>query len=150
MAQTEEIKTGTANAPSPQPEKINWVSLEDAEKLQKYIGRHFVKKDDAADATKYFYVVLDIFAYQPAAKDPNFLPSTDDQLYKFNIQKYYRNKTVKISRRDDKGDKVAVEANQQVDSHVTKGDHFVCVDAWASFPIDSTKFLAAFKPDAGE
>ena len=118
--------------------------------MQRYIGRRFVKKGDAADAKKFYYEILDIFAYQPAAKDPNVMPSTDQQLYKFNIQKFYRNKTVKVTRRDDKGDKVEVQANQPVDGHENRGGNFVCIDAWASFPLDSAKFLASFEPDTGE
>ena len=102
MAQIElETNPGTAIAPSPETEKINWVSLEDAEKLAKHIGRRFIKRGDEKGAKKYFYKVLDIFAYQPSAKDPNVLPSTDQQMYKFNVQKYYRNKKVNVTRRDD-------------------------------------------------
>lgn len=149
MPEITQPKTGTGNA-GPETEKINWVSLEDAEKLTKYIGRQFIKRDDAADAKKFFYKVLDIFAYQPSAKDPQYLPSTDQQLYKFNVQKYYRNKMVKVSKRDGNGDKVEVQANQPVDSHESRGGVFVCVDPWAFFPMDTVKFLAAFAPDTME
>src|ERR1017187_2960427 len=119
-------KTGNGS-PVPEPERINWVSIEDAEKLQRYIGRQFVRKDNPKDSKLYFYKVIDIFAYQPSAKDPNMLPSTEQQLYKFNVQKYYRNKMVKVSRRDDKGDKIEVQANQPVDGHENRGGNFVCI-----------------------
>lgn len=142
-------KKGTDVA-SPEPEKINWVSLEDAEKLQKYIGRRFVRKGNEADAKKYFYVVLDIFAYQPSSKDPNVLPSTDEQLYKFNIQKYYRDKLWEVTRRDSSQNQVKVKTNQPVDSHEARGGNFVLVDSWASFPMDTAKFLASFSPDTDE
>ena len=149
MPEITQSKTGTGNA-GPETERINWVSLEDAEKLTKHIGRRFVKRDDEKDAKKYFYQVLDIFAYQPSAKDPTMLPSTDQQMYKFNIQKYYRNKLVKVTRRDESLNQLEVQANQPVDSHESRGGNFVCVDPWASFPMDSAKFLAAYEVDTTE
>ena len=142
-------KPGTGTAITEQ-EKINWVSLEDSEKLSRYIGRRFVRKGNEADAKKFFYVILDIFAYQPSSKDPTIFPNTDQQLYKFNVQKYYRDKIWEVTKRDSAQNQVKVKTNQPVESHESRNGNFVLVDPWASFPMDSAKFLAAFSPDAEE
>ena len=149
MAQTENKTLGTASTPSPEPEKYKWVSLEDAEKLERYIDRRFVKKGDAKDAKQFFYKVIDIFAYQPAASDPNVLPSTDQQLYKFNVQKYYRNKTQTVTKRDSNQNQVTIETEAPVASH-SWAEGGKLLDSYASFPIDTAKFKEQFEPDNQE
>lgn len=149
MALTETKTMGTASTPSPEPEKIKWVDLEQAEKLERYIDRRFVKKNDKADSKEYFYKVIDIFAYQPAAQNPDVLPSTDQQLYKFNVQKYYRHKTQKVTKRDSSQNQVTTESEAPVMSH-NWGEGGRLLDPWASFPIDTHKFKEQFEADNTE
>ncbi len=145
-----ETITPTRTLAKPAEEKIEWVSLEEAEKLQKYIGRQYIKKGDEKDAKQFFYKILDIFPYQPMAKDMESMFSTENQLYKFNVQKYYRNKTRKAKRRDEGGNQVDVDANEPVESHEMRNGNWVCVDPMASFPMDTKKFKEQFEPDTQE
>lgn len=147
-------RTGTANVASP---KHEWVGIQEAERLQKCLLKNYVKKNDKEDAKTFFYKVIDMHPYQPATnykpKADNFeLPSTEDFLIRFGIQKYYRNKFTKTTVRDQQNPQISSDAqvNQQVDSHVLKDGRWVCVDKTASFFKDAREFLSEFEIDSTE
>ncbi len=141
MATETQEKTGTVA--SPEPTKPEWVSLEQAEKLTKQIGKRFVKKDDAKDAKKFFYKIIGMHKNIPAG----FNHSTDEFLISYEVQKYHRNKMVKSKKRDEGGNQFDAEENLQVDGHEMKEGIWVCVDQTASFFKDSKDFSKEFESD---
>jgi len=154
MVATLEHETGAGIA-SPE-QKPEWVTLEEAEKLEKCIGRNYTKKGDAKDAKKFFYKVTGCHQNVPAVPfsltQAADLGSTDDFLISFEVQKYYRNEFRNSTFRDPQNPNSSreIKVNQHVESHVMKNDKWVCVDKTASFFMDSKKFLAEFERDKEE
>ena len=130
----------TATATAPNPPK--WVTIEDAEKLEKMLFKHYIPKNDEKFAKKFYYRVESIIPYTPVNE-----VNGDASMYQFMIQKYHRNKTEKVSTNDGSGHSQEVERNQRVESHEMRNGKFVVVDAYANRLIDSAEFKAEFKPD---
>jgi len=136
---------GNGNA-VPEQEQPNWLSLDKAEKLQKYLFKNFVKKGDDKDAKKFFYRVIGMHKSAPAG----IIASSDKFLIHFEVQKYHRNKMVKVTKRDEGANQIEVSENMQVDGHEMRDGNWACVDETASFFKDSEKFLAEFEGDKVE
>ena len=141
-AETKEQVTTTANT----SEAYKFVSLEEAEKLTKYIGKSYVPKNNEDFAKKFFYKVESIIPYTPAnIADP------DSHLYHFMLQKYHRNKVEKVNVATDKGGSMEVERNQKVEGHVlSETGKWQCVDAQANILVDSGKFKRDYIADTNE
>ena len=138
-----EIKVTSTGSSQPQSVPIRWVTLEEAERLEKFIGKSFVPKGDEKFAKKYFYRVESIIPYTPAG-----VGGPEDHLYMFMLQKYHRNKTETVSVATDKGSIEDVERNARVDSHqMGKNGHWVCVDHSANITVDSTEFKSKYEAD---
>lgn len=150
MATIIEKETGTANA-GPEPEQ-KWITLQEAEKYEKWIGRHFVKRDDPKDAKKFFYQIISIHPYQPMAKKFEDIGSTDDCRYQFNVQKYHRHQTIKATVRPDERTSTVQDVPKPVEGHEwrarLKGEGaWVLVDPRANFFIDVETFKNQFELD---
>ena len=126
--------------------KPKWVSLEDAEKLERFLNKQFVPKDNEEFAKKYFYRVESIIPYSPANSDGG----PDQNMYQFLVQKYRRDKVETVTVASDSGGTQEVERNAKVDSHEMINGHWHCVDNAANMLIDSAKFRREFKADDAE
>jgi hypothetical protein len=133
--------TQTENAPKAEP--IKWISLEEAEKLERYINKSYIPKDDEKFAKRFYYKVESIIPYVPA----DAMASAEQSRYKFLIQKYDRKKTEKVSVATEKGDSQDLERNVRVESHELRNGNWICVDAQANRLIDTDEFKKLFKPD---
>ncbi len=128
-----------------EPKKQEWVSIEEADKLGKFIGRQFIKRGDEKSAKKFFFKVEAIIPYTPADQ----LSDPDKFRINFLIQKYHRNKTSKVDVATSSGARETIEKNAIVDMHVlTEDGKWRCVDSEASRFIDSDKFKLEFEPDS--
>ena len=148
MAQPNKTETGTAFASPKPPEKINWITEEDAEKLAKAIGRQYTKKDDDESAKKFFFKIISMNPYQPGG----VVASEEQCRYQYQVQKYHRNKFVKGSKLDDNGNKSEYDAPMKVESHALKQlpggrDTWVLLDGEASFFMDTEEFKKQFVLD---
>lgn len=118
MAAPTTTKPTTGNVNDvPKQHEYNWLSYEDAIKLEKrYLDKNFVKKDaDEEDKKKFFWKVTSIRAYEPA----NFAsPHPEKTLVQFEAHKYYRNKMEKVMVSDGNGGTAEVERNKRVESLV--------------------------------
>jgi len=132
-------KTATATT----PEKPQWISLVDAEKLEKYIHKNFIPKNDEKFAKKYYYRVEAIIPYTPA----DCFGQPNESCYKFMVQKFHRTKTEKVSIADESGNTSEIERNQIVDSHQMLNGNWVCVDSTANRLIDVIEFKRDFMSD---
>ena len=140
----EKPKSGTAAASPEQEHK--WVSIEEAENLERFIFKNYVRKNDEKDNKKFYYKILGMHPYQPAG----LITESENQMYKFEVQKYHRNKTGKFKRRDEQGNEREVTDNIQVDAHEFRNGKWILVDSTASFFIDTTKFKEEFQLDNQE
>ena len=132
---------GTAIA-SPEP-KYKWISIQEAEKFEKFLRKSFVPKDDEKFAKKFFYRVESIIPYTPAG---NYGPEMNR--YKFLLQKYYRDKMEVVSVATDAGGTQEVERNKPVEGHVlTENGFWSCVNSDASITMDCEEFKSKFVPD---
>ena len=134
----------------PETKKPQWMSLEEAEKYEKMLLKSYVKKGDKEDATKFIYRVVSMFPFQPAVSKIEDMANTEELLYKFQIQKFHRSKTQKVTKRDEQANQVEVSDNVQVDQHVMRNGHWVCVDPTASFPMEVREFKEKFEVDSGD
>jgi len=142
MPTLEEVKP---HQPQPQPPKPpKWVSIEEAEKLERYIGKQYVPKDDEKFAKKFYYRVESFYPYSLV----NQGGGADQSLYKLVLQKYHRNKTEKANVADDKGNRVEVERNARVEQHIlSEKGNWIRVDALANIPVDLSDFKEQYVPD---
>lgn len=134
-------QTTTENAPKIEP--IKWISIEEAEKLERYIGKSYIPKDDEKFAKRYYYKVEAIIPYTPA---DSYAPA-DQSRYKFLLQKYDRKRTETVSIATDKGDSQDVERNMRVEANELRNGTWVCVDPYANRLIDTEEFKKGFKLD---
>ena len=133
--------TATASS-QPAHAPFKWITLDEAAKLEKYIGKSFVLRGNEKSAKKCFYKVESIIPYTPAG-----MGGPEDHLYSFNVQKYYRDRTEKVSVASDNGSTQELERNARVEGHQMINGKWQCVDPTASRMVDSTKFKEEFEPD---
>ena len=141
MAKEPSTTTGSAVAtPKQEP---RWIDLKEAEKLERYINRRFVPKDDPETAKKFFFVVEAIIPYTPVGfYDPH------QHCYQFLIQKYHRNKTEQRSVLAENGSSTDMEVPVKVPSHVLNDKGFwEVVDKNANRFIDTDQFKKEFVAD---
>jgi hypothetical protein len=140
-------KTGTGVA-SPEPTKIKWCSMEEAERFEKMLLKNYIKKGDDKDSKKFFYKIIGSHPTVPSGAIGN----TEEFLLVFEVQKYWRNKFTSTTVRDPQNPQVSNEAkiNLQVDSHELRDGRWVCVDPEASFFMDAREFKEKFVPDTME
>jgi hypothetical protein len=119
-----------------------WISLEEAEKLEKFVGKNFVARNNERDAKKFFFTVEAIIPYSPAG-----IADPDQHRYSFLIQKYNRNKTMKVSIVTKDGGTAEVDRNVKVESHKEINGKWACVDPMANRLVDTDDFKAQFEPD---
>ena len=132
----------TQTATTTSPQEPRWISIEEAEKLEKLLFKNYVPKDDEKFAKKFYYRVESIIPYTPADfSDP------DKHRYHVMIQKYHRDKTEKVNTNDGSGNSQEIERNQRVDSHEMRNGKFVLIDAQANRLVDSDEFKKSFTLD---
>ena len=137
-------KVGTVVVADPKQEP-NWITPDVAEGLfKKYVGKNFVKTGDDKDAKKFFYRVMSLNGYEPAG----FLAPAQGCLVQLMVQKFYRHKQRKVTKRDEQQNQVEVDEPEAVQgTGWTKDGIAYLIDPTASFGIDMEKFKAEFKPD---
>jgi hypothetical protein len=134
-------QTLTENAIKIEP--LKWISLDEAAKLEKFVGKSYIPKDDEKFSKRYYYRVESIIPYTPA----DCGASADQSRYKFLIQKYDRKRTEKVSIASDKGDAQDLERNVRVESHELNNGNWICLDPQANKLIDTDEFKKNFKLD---
>jgi hypothetical protein len=144
MAKIEaKTETQTANSVT-EITKPRWISFDEAAKLEKYLNKHYIPKNDEKFAKTYYYKVQSILPYVPADNNA----STDETCYKFVLQKYYRNKTERANVATESGGSQEIERNAKVDSHQMINGKWVPVDSKANIPVDFDDFKRNYIPDA--
>jgi len=148
MAETLTKPMGTAAA-SPQPtttktaEDFKWVTMDEMEKYEKQIGRRYVRRNHPEEAKEFFFKITGMHPYQPGG----VVCSEDQNLYQFEVQKYYRNKFTEVTVRDEHQNQSKTKQNMQVDAHEDRNGRWVLVDKWGSFFMDTTQFQSEFAVD---
>ena len=134
-AMTQQQPVTTANS-QPESPRYVWVSLDDAEKLKKYLFKNYVPKNDAKFAKKFFWQVISIIPYTPyLAGGP------EDHLYKFMLQKFQRDKTETVSIADKNGNTQDIERNLKVEKRDGTPE---------TITVDSEDFKANYEPDTAD
>lgn len=133
----------TINENAPKAEPIKWISLEEAEKLERYINKNYIPRNDEKFSKRYYYRVESIVPYTPA----DAACSAEQSRYKFLIQKYDRKKTEKVNVATEKGGSEPLERNLRVESHELRNGNWICVDPQANRLIDTDEFKNLYKPD---
>lgn len=143
-------------------EEIQWVSLDEAKKLDLLIGKQFVHlfpdgKVDEKDAKLYFYKIISVTPCQPGnMKSKEGTANRSNFLLDFQIQKYHRDRhyEVKIKNSGTNGSHQTIQQNEPVmpwsfDPKMARitGDGMVITDPMASRRIDSRDFLKEFKAE---
>lgn len=141
MAATPQNTTTASSQPESKPYK--WVTLDEAAKLEKFLFKHFIPKNNPAFAKKFFYRVESIIPYTPAKSGGG----PEDHLYQFMVQKYYRDKTETVNVASDNGATQELERNARVEGHQMINGKWQCVDETANMLIDSGKFKAEYIAD---
>ena len=137
------MATQTLTENSPALEPVKWISLAEAEKLEKFINKNFIPKNDEAFAKRFYYRVESIIPYTPA----DSFSSADQNRYKFLIQKYDRKRMEKVSVATVKGEAEDLERNVRVESHELRNGNWICLDPQANRLIDTDEFKKLFKTD---
>jgi hypothetical protein len=144
-----------ANPPEPPPPKpqvayrepeIKWVSKEESERLDKLIGKDFVRKVERPDAKSrdFFYRVISACPYVPRG----VLTNKTQSMVTFNLQKFHRNRFV-TKNAIVGGKQTSIQENesaQWVRQDPETGD-FEVIDPDANFAMDSREFEQNFKRD---
>ena len=131
----------------PKPEPYKWVTLDEAKKFKKLLGKNFVPKDDAKFAKKFFYSVIALIPKTPAGIEG----STAQHGLNVLIQKYDRTKTEKVSVATPGGGRETIEGAAKVVGHKINDDGFwECVDSTASMMLDAREFVDKYALDAEE
>ena len=150
------MTTETQEQPKAAEEKIQWISTKDAAQYDLLMDRQFVPvspKGKEQDIKEFFWKIESAHPYEPAHKHDSkgllieaFNPPTGKCMIRFNIQKFYRNKTVKRDLVTPQGTK-EIKENVRVPMHEMVEGEWVEVDANANFFMDSTEFLKKFKQE---
>ena len=127
-------------------ESPKWVTLTEAEKLEKYLFKNFVPKNDEKFSKKYFYRVEAIIPYTPASLEAD----PEQHLYKFMIQKYYRDRKETVSVAASNGSRQDIEREAKVEGHEMFNGKWQCVDPQANRLVDSSDFKRDFEADSAE
>lgn len=135
----------TVQVPYQEPD-IQWVTKEESERLDKLIGKDFVRKVERSTAKSkdYFYRVISACPYVPKG----ILTNKTQSCVTFNIQKFHRNKFV-TKNAIVGGKQTSIQENesaQWVSQDSETGD-FEVIDPDANFSRDSREFEAEFKRD---
>jgi hypothetical protein len=142
-----EPKNNTSHQIAADPRE-NWLTLEQAQKLESFLDKYFVKKDGSD--SEFIYKVISI---HPSVSNPFIIDNQRFQII-FNVQKFYRNQKVKNKvpsnlppdLTDEKLDLVEREELKPVESHQEFNGQIVCVDPEAYFFMDSHEFQKKFSP----
>ena len=128
--------TNTATATA--PKEPRWITLEEAEKLEKKYSRdrRFVPKNNEEVSKKHYFKVTSIIPYTPAeyADDP------EKHRYNLLVSKFYRNKTEKVTANDGNGGQVEIERDEKVLPFIMVNGKIVSNDSQADRLIDSEQF----------
>ena len=149
------IPTGNGSAISEQKNDIlapiQWVTQEEAEKLDKLMFKPFVRKKELkpGDNKKFFYKVTGVCPYAPLYHNgKEILASSTQNLIEFTVDRFHRNETI-VSRRREGGVEIEEEVNKPVarNKYDEKSGTWELADEDTSFKIDSRKFLELFERD---
>jgi len=150
MANIPNEPKGNVNIPQ-LDDKIEWVTADEAEKLDKLLFKNFVRKTElkSGDRKKFFYRVTGACPYVPLHHNGReVLAGTNQNLIEFTVDKFHRNEFVK-SRRRESGQEIEEEINKPVsrNEYDEKMGTWEMVDQDTGFKIDSRKFLEEFVRD---
>lgn len=126
-------------------EKIQWVTAEEAEELDKLLFKPFIKKGDKhkAENAKFIYRIIGSHPFVPT----NVLTASGQHLVKFEIRKFYRNEFI-IQKRREGGIENEERINKPVE-WVTLDEmgNGKMMDKEASFFSEARKFQELFERD---
>lgn len=148
-------KTVQAEQPKPQvplqpanPDKINWVTPEEAERYEKMLFKPYARKTELVkgEKEKFFYQITSMCPFIPAG----VMAQTHQHLVTFMVQKFHRKEF--ITRHEFVENRKApkdVESNAEVKWIETdkKDGSSRVLDADACFQIESRKFEQEFVRD---
>lgn len=145
MANENDITKGNGqNTPGPDASKTQWVSIEEADKYEKMIGKKFNRKvpKEKGEREKFFFVVEGATAYAYVGH----LGNTDQHLVGLTVQKYYRNEF--ISKRTKEGSAADEQVNKPVTyAIIDRMGNGRIPDADARVDYDSREFEKQFERD---
>ena len=118
------------------------MSYEDAKKYEKMLLKSYIKKGDAKDNKKHVYRIVSMFPFQQnGPKSFEDMPQPDERNYKFQVQRYLRNETRKVKRRDPQGNEVEIDDNIPTPQHeMTEEGTWELLDKDANFAVDVQDF----------
>ena len=150
------VKRGPGRPPSspaaiaqPETKLPDWVSPEEAESYEQMLFKPYVRKTEKVEgeSKKFFYQIVSMHPYVPKAIE---VTATHQHLVSFEIQKFYRDKTIKRNefvenRKAPKEVTTALEV-PWVEINPKDGTSRV-LDADATFNMDSRQFIKEFQRD---
>ena len=148
------MSTETLGTVAKPDEPIKWITPAEAERFERMLFKNYVRKfpngvkpPKDQGPKEYFYKIVSIRPVSPA----NVTTSDEQFTLLFELQKYYRNRTKKVNKRDSvDGPDMETEQNEPVKRwESNRLGNYVLVDADASFPIDTRLFEQQFVPDNG-
>lgn len=141
---TQTQPTATTTAPT----EPRWITLDEAEKLEKKYSRdrRFIPKNDESTSKKFYFKVSSIIPYTPAS----FADDPEKHRYNLLISKFARNKTERVTVNDGNGGQVEMERDEKVLPFVTVNGKVLLNDKDADRLIDSELFEKEYKLDTVE
>ena len=126
-------------------EKIQWVTAEEAEELDKLLFKPFIKKGDKykAENAKFIYRIIGSHPFVPS----NVLTASGQHLVKFEIRKIYRNEFIVQKRREG-----GIENEERINKPVEwvaldEMGNGKMMDRDASFFCEARKFQELYERD---
>jgi hypothetical protein len=126
-------------------EKIQWVTAEEAEELDKLLFKPFIKKGDKykAENAKFIYRIIGSHPFVPS----NVLTASGQHLVKFEIRKFYRNEFIVQKRREG-----GIENEERINKPVEwvaldEMGNGKMMDRDASFFCEARKFQEFYERD---
>ena len=138
--------TAAASPKQTETEKPKWVTMEEMERYERMIGRKYIRKGFPEEAKDFFFEITGMHPYQPAS----IACSEEQNLFQFEVQKYFRNKHTTVNKRDEHANQIESKQNLQVDSHVMRNGRWILADPMASFFRDVAEFQKEFSLDTTE
>ncbi len=140
---------------APIDDKIEFVTIEEAKKLDKMIGKRWVKAGDKpGNIKKFFYEIISCHPYERR----DVMNPLGKMQIKVEVQKFYRNEYVTVNVRignDTRPEKQNKKVEQHQFSGITEdkfspGGSWECVDEDANRMMDIKEFQKQFVVDAAE
>jgi hypothetical protein len=154
MAEIPSRPQGNATAvpkPTETEPPIEWVTKEEAEKLDKLIFKPFIRRRELkeGDNKKFFYRITGVTPYVPLYhSNKEVVSASNENLLLFTVTRYHRNKYIEQKRREQ-GQELTEKVNEPIlrNRYDESSGTWECVDPDTDFRIDARKFQEVFVRD---